>query len=295
MIKPIVDVSKWQDDINVETLLAKGTRGLYMKAGGVWWKTHYMFPDPWYERNYTKFKSKLPIGAYFWFVPGTNGAAQAMYCYEHLLKGKEFELPLAVDVEENLSNTGQGDFRRELKAFLNVIEKQAGIKPVIYTRASFWNQHVGNVDWASDHRLWVAFYNDYVDHPWNFPFGERYRPLPWKEYWLWQHTDKGIGPAYGTLPYKSKQIDLNRCSMTEAEWSALTKGDYIPPEPTPEPLPETVTIKAPWGLRLRNTPTTQGSRIDAVLMNGTNVNVLDEDGDWLQVNLGGWVHKNYVR
>ena len=295
MIEPIVDISRWQDDVNVDTLLSRGVRGVYIKAGYTYWKNGLMFEDSWFQRNYEKFHGKIPLGCYYWFVPGTNGAGQGMFFSQQLIRDKVFELPPAIDVEENNTNTNKTNFQQTLKACLNVVAKQSKT-PAIYTRGSFWNVHVGNPAWASAYKLWAALYNDWVKHPWNYTGGERYRPLPWNDYWLWQYSEKGDGPYYGTLPYKSNQIDLNRCNMTESEWAELVGGSVVVPEPPPEPeMPETVTVNAPWGLRVRNMPTTAGSEIMGVLLNGTRVQVLGDDGDWYKVGLDGWVHKDYVR
>ena len=287
MIEPIIDISKWQPGMDAATVVQRGVRGVYAKAGGVYWGSGQYFTDVCWKENVDKFSGILPFGGYFWFEPAFDGAGQGAY-FVSLLQNVNWRLPPAIDVESNPKRIPYADFQRQLHACIKVVEDQLGVKPVIYTRGSFWNTNLGNVQWASAYKLWIAIYNDG-----NNPFAvDRYRPMPWKTWWLWQYSDTGDGPYYGTDPYKSKSIDLNRCNMTESEWAAFTQGEYTPVEPT---IPETVSVNTRWGLRLREKPTTQNSEILSVLLNNTVLTVTAKDGDWYKVSLDGWVHKDYVR
>ena len=236
MIEPIVDISTHQDNVSRTKLLASGVRGVYAKAGYCYYGNGSCWKDSWYQANSDKFSPVIPFGAYWWFHPGYDGEMQGRFFVDLLNKSK-WSLPPAVDVEDANHSVSQHEYQYDLKKCLDVIEEETGVIPVIYTRATYWNPHVGNPSWASRHKLWIAIYNSWIKHPWK-GLTSYLKPAPWDDYWLWQYSEKGDGPTYGMNVYKSKSIDLDRCNMTEEEWSL-----YMPNAPEVPEVDETKVLK----------------------------------------------------
>ena len=102
--------------------------------------------------------------------------------------------------------------RSRLKTFLDRIETRSDVRPIIYTRASFWNYAVGNPSWAKNYLLWCARYRPLDENlepaitgPWD---DGRFKPSSWNNWLLWQYSadGNGLGHMYGV---DSDDIDLN--------------------------------------------------------------------------------------
>ena len=221
MFEPLVDVSKWQGEINVGKMIGAGAKAMYIRAGGTNWNNGASFTDDRFRENAEKFSNRIPVGYYYFFYPHIDGIKQAKY-FCNLLKSVKWNLPPAVDIESNPKKASKSRFQTELKQFLDTVESELGVKSVIYTRASFWNPNVGAPAWATDYKLWVAIYSSTLKHPWaNNPNG-MYRPRPWTNWWLWQYSadGNGRGPEFGA---RSAAIDIDRVNMSEEEFYTFAK------------------------------------------------------------------------
>ena len=242
MFGHIVDVSRWQGDINVSKMLKSGTKALYIKAGGTDKNNGASYTDGRFRENAQKFSEIVPCGYYYFFYPHFDGAKQANY-FCNLLKSVKWNLPPAIDIESNPQNVGWGHFQHQIKKFLDTVQSQLNQKCVIYTRAMFWNANVGKPAWASDYKLWLARYGEDLQHPWNNNPNSNLRPRPWTDYWLWQYSaDKnGLGKEFGVDTFG---IDINRVNMTEEEFYTFAKWEKdgqdieVPVEDVEEEIPE---------------------------------------------------------
>lgn len=66
-------------------------------------------------------------------------------------------LEIVLDVEDPAAVT-LGATPGKVRATLQEIERLWGRKPILYTRASYWNYKVGNVVWVNEYPLWIAHY-----------------------------------------------------------------------------------------------------------------------------------------
>ena len=101
MIEPIIDVSKWQSDINAQKMLAAGTIAMYIKAGGIDKYNGANYTDWRFRENTEKFSTKLPCGYYYFFYPHFDGVKQAKF-FCKLLQSAKWNLPPAVDGHAHL-------------------------------------------------------------------------------------------------------------------------------------------------------------------------------------------------
>ena len=101
MAKFGIDVSKWQGknfdfarakrEDNIEFVIIRGACALYK--------------DPQFESFYTKCKSlHLPVGVYHYSMATTVEGArkEAEFFYNNVLRGKQFDLPIYIDVEDKV-------------------------------------------------------------------------------------------------------------------------------------------------------------------------------------------------
>ncbi len=109
------------------------------------------------------------------------------------LKGR---LLPAVDVEyygdKEQNPPEKTDVLRELRIFLGMLEKEYGVKPLIYTRSDIYEKYLKRE--LDGHKKWMS---------------SLYTPLSWnyKEDWyIWQYLNRGELEGYSG---GEKYIDLN--------------------------------------------------------------------------------------
>jgi len=96
------------------------------------------------------------------------------------------DLAPVVDVELIGHGTPPGVPQR-LRRWLEIVETHYGVKPIIYTMASFWDAHMD--DTFGDYPLWVAEYE--VEKP-RLPAG-------WSEWHMWQWQGDADVPGVENL------------------------------------------------------------------------------------------------
>ncbi|MEA3351244.1 MAG: GH25 family lysozyme [Chloroflexota bacterium] len=330
MIEPIIDVSKWQGEIDAKKMLDAGTLAMYIKAGGTDKYNGASYTDRRFRENAEKFSQRVPCGYYYFFYPHFDGAKQAKY-FCQLLKSVKWNLPPAIDVERNPHNVSKARFQKEIKEFVDVVENELNIKSVIYTRGWFWNDNVGSPAWAKDYKLWIARYGEYLSHPWNNAHSQL-QPRPWTDFWLWQYSaDKNKqGHKFGGA---SSGIDKNKVNMTLDELYAFANwGEQEQPDTEEAPTPDNEEAPDPdhhedegngeekpeepaasshthkgflrrgyTALRLRSRPTTHQSNTVGSIKRGYNFTVHKEiqigDDLWWLIELPdktvGWGARRY--
>lgn len=145
--------------------------------------------DSYFSRNWSQaHRHGIPAGAYHFFLPSQSGQAQAKH-FIKLVPLKKGDLPPVVDIEQDLGVARQ-NLRKELKLFLQEVEKAYSVKPILYTNVKFYNQYLG--DGFEEFPLWVAHYID------------RGRPRIGRNWTFWQHSENG-----NNVPGISVRVDFN--------------------------------------------------------------------------------------
>lgn len=141
-----------------------------------------------FKTNWFKAKQKGFIrGAYHYYRPNENSILQANNFINNVSIQKG-DLPPVLDIEDMPRIQSMENLKIGLRKWLHKVEKHYGMKPIIYSGESFFNEHLYQE--FSDYTCWVANYNFYVeniDEDWGF----------------WQFTDKGS--VQGIKEY----VDLN--------------------------------------------------------------------------------------
>lgn len=186
-----IDVSAWQGTVDFQRVRNSGADFVIIRAGG---SDDGFYRDSKFEENYAKAKKAgLHVGAYYIvgknFVSTEDGEADAKR-FIALLKYKQFDMPVYVDVEIPLPKDRNG-ITDAVIGFCKVMESHG------YYVGVYGSSVSGFVDRMDADRLkmftfWVAQYSR--DYP-TYPSG----------YGMWQYTDKGsIGGVDG-------DVDMNLC------------------------------------------------------------------------------------
>lgn len=144
MAKTIMDVSRWQGDINWDAVKASGkVEGVMLKAVSTNYKLSKrkdgLYIDPTFERNYAECKRVgLPVGVYYYTYATDKEMADAeLALLKTALTGKTFELPISVDVEDNKIKKLSTQALTDLAAYALAEVERWGFYALLYVGLNF--------------------------------------------------------------------------------------------------------------------------------------------------------------
>lgn len=200
---PGIDVSHWQGTIDWDAVAADGVVFAFIKAteGGD-------YTDPRFAANWAAARRAGVVrGAYHFFRPQTDGAAQAAH-FLRTVPLAEGDLPPVLDVEVTDGKSAEA-VAAGVRTWVQAVEAATGRRPIVYTRASFWTAQMGSF---GAYPLWVAHYR--AAEP-NVPAG-------WSRWTFWQHTDAGrVAGIAG-------DVDLNWFNGGRRELEAFVSTGALP-------------------------------------------------------------------
>ena len=164
-----------EDSVHISFAFIKATEGL-------------LSVDPYFQRNWREApKAGIVCGAYHFFRPAKNGKWQARFFLQNV-KTEKGDLPPVVDVEV-LDNTSPIKLRKELTAFLDFFKSKTGVKPIIYSGQSFYEDNLKG--YFDDYTLWIANYQQ--------PELKISDSANWR---FWQHSDRAtVNGIYHTVDF----------------------------------------------------------------------------------------------
>jgi hypothetical protein len=150
-----IDISRWQGDFDFAKAVAEGVEFAIIKGGG---GDDGLYTDSKFERNYKEAKAKgLPVGSY-WFSKALSIAEaekEAEYFHTNILKGKQFELPVYMDVEHNdMINLGKEKLTSIVKAFCEKMESY-GYWVGIYSTKYWFTTYMNDAE-LKPYAHWIA-------------------------------------------------------------------------------------------------------------------------------------------
>lgn len=190
-----LDISSYQEKINFDAIKNDGQQFLILRAGFTGWGGDGTgkYKDTSFENFYRQAKARnIPVGAYWYSCANTyeKGVAEAKFMYENCLKGKQFEFPIYIDVEENRhQQVGKTFVTSAIKGFCETLEK-LGYYVGIYANLNYFNNYI-NTPALSMYDKWFAYWKNDINKP-SFPYGE---------FGLWQRSSDGKVAGY--------RVDLN--------------------------------------------------------------------------------------
>ena len=133
-MKDIIDVSRYQGTIDWDKLAGK-IGGAMLKTVSTNKSFGGIYIDPMFERNYSECKRLgIPVGAYYYTYAQNEAAVQAELAKLHeALSGKSFELPIAVDVEDNKLKALSADALTDLVIAAARTIEGWGLYAMVYT------------------------------------------------------------------------------------------------------------------------------------------------------------------
>lgn len=165
MALKILDISKYQPNVDYAKV-AKVVDGVILRIGITYWGKQEMGIDSCFEKHYAGFKAVgCPVGVYYYSAADSVAMArkEAEYCLS-LMKGKQFELPIYYDVE---NNERQGNLSKQLlteivDTFCSKVEKQGYF--VGYYSYTAWLTSKFDTNYLNNkYTLWKADYRANYD------------------------------------------------------------------------------------------------------------------------------------
>ena len=148
-----IDISGWQRDINLAQAKAEGVnftiiRGAYGNK-----------KDTAFETLYQRAKDNgLGVGVYWWTraVNEAQASEEAQILIDNVLKGKQFEYPIYIDVEDSLlQNLGKAKVDAIITSALTTLEK-AGYYAGFYMNKNWYNNYCNGSSLAKRFTCWLA-------------------------------------------------------------------------------------------------------------------------------------------
>lgn len=180
MPRTILDVSRWQGRIDWDKVKASGKiDGVMLRVLGSKGGKPYL--DPYFARNYAECaRLGLPVGGYYYTCAVTRRQTEEeLAALKTALRGKTFQLPLAIDVEDP-------SLRSLAPAKLSALVAEAaaqleawGLYAMVYTYTNFADTALDMAALAA-YDLWIADYR-----------GKR----PTRRHGMWQYTSSGRVPG----------------------------------------------------------------------------------------------------
>ncbi len=187
-----VDISAYQADVDMGKLKEQGVEFIFIKATEG--TTHQ---DRRFKENWENAKNAgLPAGAYHFFSYDSPGETQAANYIAMVGPDLAGRLLPVVDVEyygdKEKNPPAKEDVVRELAVFMEALEAQYGVKPMIYAPVDVWEKYIrGSFD---ECKIWIS--SVYT------PIGLVYSG----EWQVWQYFNKAVLAGYSG---GEKYIDMN--------------------------------------------------------------------------------------
>lgn len=155
-----IDISEFQSGINLKNAKKEGVKFVMIRAGFTGSSNGVSKAiDSSYKKHYKNAKANgLGVGAY-WFSRATSyekGTSEAIYMYKNCLKGKKFEYPIAIDVEDSVyqGKASKKSVTDAIRGFCEYLESK-GYYTLIYANSNWFNNKM-NLSKLKPYDKWVA-------------------------------------------------------------------------------------------------------------------------------------------
>lgn len=217
-----LDISSYQKGLSLESVRNAGYKFVILRGGFTGYgQNRTKNKDAQFETFYKQAKEVgLPVGAY-WYSCANNkatGIAEAQFFYENCLKGKQFEMPVYIDVEESrwqmYNKTGVTD---AIIGFCDTLE-DLGFFVGVYS-STYWFDDQIDTKRLTAYTKWVA---DWRGKKPDFPYNA---------FDMWQYSEKGRVDGV--------QVDLNQCYK---DFPSIIKGANLNGFSGNKPEPEKKSV-----------------------------------------------------
>ena len=176
-----IDVSVWQRGLDLALVKKEGYEFVIIRAGYTGYDDRSYNKDSAFEGFYqSAVNHGLKTGAYWYSCADTKatGRAEAEYLYRKCLKGKKFDFPIYIDVENPKWQAGRKKSVTEaIIAFCGYL-KDKGYTVGVYASLSWFDNHI-DTDRLKGISKWVACWTD--SKP----------AFKYDKFEMWQNSDTG--------------------------------------------------------------------------------------------------------
>ncbi len=156
-----IDISEFQRGINFDEIVFEGVEFVILRGA------YHMRKDAEFETFYAEAKDKnLPVGVYL-YTMATNvqeAREEANFLINNVLKGKQFELPIYIDIEDEIYYSRQpADNSAVIKAFCDTLEANDYFAGV-YASTYFFSTYLDDSQLKS-YTHWVAQWSQELTYP----------------------------------------------------------------------------------------------------------------------------------
>lgn len=225
-----LDISSWQQGISFDAIKnSEYNQFVILRGGFTGWGTGVSYnKDSCFEGFYADAKARgIPVGAYWYSCANTydKGVAEANYFYENCLKGKQFEYPVYMDVEDSHWQVGNKDgVTAAIKGFCETLENKKYYVGIYASDISGFQEKM-YVDQLKDYDKWVARYGS--------------KPQYVTSYGMWQTASNGRINGYGEnldtdIAYQDYETIIKNAKLNGFDGEQPTPPTPpTPPAPTP--------------------------------------------------------------
>ena len=209
-----IDISSYQKGLDLDSVRKAGYEFVILRGGFTGYgPNRTKNKDQLFESFYKRAKEVgLSVGAYLYSCANNRdtGVSEAKYFYDVCLKGKQFEMPIYIDVEESRwqSNNKSG-VTDAIIGFCETLEK-LGFFVGVYS-STYWFDDNIDTKRLNAYSKWVA---DWRGKKPDFPYNA---------FDMWQYSDRGkidgiqvdLDTAYKDFPKIIKEAGLNGFKKSE--------------------------------------------------------------------------------
>lgn len=224
-----VDLSKWDKGLKITDVVKAGYKFAILRGGVTGYGIlRLKSKDPLFEDYYQEAKRLgVPVGVYYYSCANTRqgGVDEANYLYDKCLKGKQFELPIYIDVE---NTKWQGDNKKGVTdAILGFCEtlKAKGYLAGVYSSPRWFDKKIDTAR-LNGITKWVAYWSSVSP------------TVTFSGFDLWQDSDNGSISGH--------RVDTN---IALRDFTAEIKAQGLNGFPKTQPVDEIAheVIDGKWG------------------------------------------------
>lgn len=219
-----LDISSYQKGINFNSIKSSGVNFLILRAGFTGWGTGVNYnKDSCFENFYKQAKQiGIPVGAYWYSCANTKekGIAEARFIYENCLKGKQFEYPIYIDVE---------DTHHQVNNKRGVTDAIIGFCEYLENLGYYVGIYASDISGFQD-KMYLNELNAY--DKWVARYGSE--PKYVKQYGMWQSTSSGRINGYNgnldcDIAYKDYSSIIKNIGLNGFSKSSINNTQNINP------------------------------------------------------------------
>ena len=167
-----IDLSHYQGDVNWHNIAQTHLKFAMIRLNDG------AFVDSKFTYNWQESKKHgLIRGIYQFFRPGQDIQKQIDILTSHVPILEEGDLAPILDVEANIHQLNSILYKERINHWISSIEAIYQCKPILYTRAWFWNSQVNHSGIFDQYPLWIA----------NYSVKKPILPKSWKNWTFWQY------------------------------------------------------------------------------------------------------------